>query len=427
MLEFSQDEYRIGGISAISLSEKYQTPLYVYDAKKMETQYKQLCSAFSKTRMKVHYACKALTNISVLKFFKFLGAGLDTVSIEEVQLGLLAGFEPSDILFTPNSVALSEINEAVNLGVQVNIDSISVLEEFGHQWAGKVPVCIRINPHLMAGGNAKISVGHIDSKFGISLYQMRHVMRIIDAYKMKIVGLHMHTGSDILDVEVFLRGLDILLETAEDFPDLEYIDMGSGFKVAYKENDITTDIEKLGNQVSERFNEFCKEYGRELTLVFEPGKYLVSESGTFLASVSVLKTTPTAVFAGLNSGMNHLIRPMFYDAYHEIANISNPNGVARVYNVVGYICETDTFGANRKLTEIKENDVLAFQNAGAYSFMMASNYNSRFRPAEVMVYEGKDYLIRKRETFEDITRNQIEMNFDTTSASEKINQKEIVS
>jgi len=419
MLEFDQDEYRIGGISALSLSEKYGTPLYVYDAKKMETQYKQLCKAFSKTKMKVHYACKALTNISVLKFFKSLGAGLDTVSIEEVQLGLLAGFEPSDILFTPNSVPLSEINEAVNWGVQVNIDSISVLEEFGHQWGGKVPVCIRINPHLMAGGNAKISVGHIDSKFGISLYQMRHVLRIVDAYKMKITGLHMHTGSDILDVEVFLRGLDILLETAENFPDLEYIDMGGGFKVAYKENDITTDIDKLGEEVSERFNEFCATCGKELTLVFEPGKYLVSESGTFLASVNVLKTTPTAVFAGLNSGMNHLIRPMFYDSYHHITNISNPSGISRVYNVVGYICETDTFGANRKLAEVRENDVLAFQNAGAYSFMMSSNYNSRFRPAEILVYEGKDYLIRKRETFADITRNQIEMDFSTISIQNK--------
>lgn len=426
MLEFDQDEYRIGGISALSLSEKYGTPLYVYDAKKMETQYKQLCNAFSKTKMKVHYACKALTNISVLKFFKSLGAGLDTVSIEEVQLGLLAGFEPSDILFTPNSVALSEINEAVSLGVQVNIDSISVLEEFGHQWGGKVPVCIRINPHLMAGGNAKISVGHIDSKFGISLYQMRHVLRIVDAYKMKITGLHMHTGSDILDVEVFLKGLDILLETAEDFPNLEYVDLGSGFKVAYKENDITTDIDKLGAEVSERFNAFCKEYGRDLTLVFEPGKYLVSESGTFLTSVNILKTTPTAVFVGLNSGMNHLIRPMFYDAYHHIVNVSNPTGVARIYNVVGYICETDTFGANRKLAEVRENDILAFQNAGAYAFMMASNYNSRFRPAEVFVYEGKDYLIRERETFEDITRNQIIMDFETNSINKKENNKKEV-
>lgn len=420
MLEFAQDEYRVGGVSALSLSEKYGTPLYVYDAKKMEKQYKQLCKAFSKTKMKVHYACKALTNISVLKFFKSLGAGLDTVSIEEVQLGLLAGFEPSDILFTPNSVSLQEINEAVGLGVQVNIDSISVLEEFGHKWGNKVPVCVRINPHLMAGGNAKISVGHIDSKFGISLYQMRHVLRIVDAYKMKITGLHMHTGSDILDVGVFLRGLDILLETAEDFPDLEYIDMGSGFKVAYKENDIITNIEKLGDQVSERFNQFCKEYGKELTLVFEPGKFLVSEAGTFLASVNVIKTTPTAVFVGLNSGMNHLIRPMFYDAYHHIINISNPTGVERVYNVVGYICETDTFGSNRKLAEVRENDVLAFQNAGAYSFMMASNYNSRFRPAEVLIYEGKDYLIRKRETFEDITKNQIEMDFENIFIQEEV-------
>jgi diaminopimelate decarboxylase len=259
----------------------------------------------------------------------------------------------------------------------------------------------------MAGANHKISTGHIDSKFGISIYQMPHVERIIQTNKMIVEGLHMHTGSDILDVDVFLRGIEILLETAKNFKGLKYIDIGSGFKVPYKPDDIYTDIEAFGKSLSARFNQFCSEYGSDLTLIFEPGKFLVSEAGYFIARVNVLKQTLATVFAGLDTGMNHFIRPMFYDAYHEIINISKPEGKTRIYTVVGYICETDTFGWNRKITEIAEGDCLAFLNAGAYCFAMASNYNSRYKPAEVLVHRKKDYLIRERETLEDLTRNQV--------------------
>jgi diaminopimelate decarboxylase len=329
------------------------------------------------------------------------------VSIEEVQLGLIAGFAPSDIMYTPNCVSFEEIKEAVKLGVKINIDNISILEQFGHEYANTVPVCIRVNPHIMAGGNVKISTGHIDSKFGISIHQMRHVERVVKTNNINVEGLHMHTGSDILDVDVFLRGAEILLELAHSFENLKYIDFGSGFKVAYKPNDYTTDIELLGQKMTQRFTDFCKEYGRDLELHFEPGKFLVSEAGYFLVSVNVIKQTTATIFAGVNSGLNHLIRPMFYDAYHHIINVSNPTGVPRVYTVVGYICETDTFAWDRKIEETKEGDVLCFLNAGAYCFSMASNYNSRMRPAEVMIHQGKDFLIREREKMEDLTKNQV--------------------
>ena len=273
----------------------------------------------------------------------------------------------------------------------------------------------------MAGGNSKISTGHIDSKFGISIYQMTHVQRVIEAYGLKVEGLHMHTGSDILDTDVFLRGAEIMFETAMHFKDLTYIDFGSGFKVPYKPDDIATDVESLGASLSERFNIFCKEYGKKLTLIFEPGKFLVSEAGIFLAGVNVIKHTTSTVFAGLDTGLNHLIRPMFYDSYHHIINISNPTNNFRVYTIVGYICETDTFGWNRKISEIKQGDILAFQNAGAYCFTMSSNYNSRFRPAEVLIHKGKDYLIRKREVIEDLTRNQVEYTLDSPSDELKLN------
>lgn len=406
-MERLSNEYTIGGISVTGLCEKYGTPLYVYDTAVMERQYKRLQDAFKGVPLKINYACKALTNLNVLSFFKSLGSGVDTVSIQEVWLALKAGFDPKDIIYTPNCVSLEEIQMAVEVGVRINIDNISVLERFGHMYGAKVPVCIRMNPHIMAGGNQKISTGHIDSKFGISIHQLRHVERVVASEKIHVVGLHMHTGSDILDVDVFLRGAEILLETAHHFKQLEYIDFGSGFKVGYKPDDVTTDIELLGEKMSAQFQTFCKEYGKQLTLMFEPGKFLVSESGYFLAKVNVIKQTTATVFAGVDSGLNHLIRPMFYDSYHHIVNVSNPNGQPRIYTVVGYICETDTFGWDRKINEIKEGDVLAFHNAGAYGFMMASNYNSRFRPAEVLIHKGKDYLITKRESLEDLVKNQI--------------------
>ncbi|MGI9533206.1 diaminopimelate decarboxylase [Lutimonas sp.] len=391
-----------------SLTAKYESPLYVYDAEKIISQYNKLTNAFSTVKnLKINYATKALSNISILKIFKSLNAGLDTVSVQEVQLGLKAGFDPQDIIFTPNGVSLDEIEQAMNLGVQINIDNISILEQFGQKYP-EAPVCIRMNPHVMAGGNKKISVGHIDSKFGISIHQLPHIHRVVENTGMHITGVHMHTGSDIYDIDAFLRATEILFNVAASFKDLQYIDFGSGFKVPYKEGDIQTDIEELGEKLSKRFNDFCKEFGRDLTLMFEPGKFLVSEAGQFLANVNVVKQTTSTVFASIDSGLNHLIRPMFYDSYHHIENISNPKGKKRFYTVVGYICETDTFGTNRQICEIKEGDILSFKNAGAYCYSMASNYNSRYRPAEVLVYKGKDYLIRERETIEDILNKQIE-------------------
>lgn len=393
----------------LQIAKDFGSPVYVYDAEKIQSKYKRLTSAFGKVKqLKLNYAVKALSNISVLKLFNQLGSGLDTVSIQEVQLGLNAGFKPEHIIFTPNGVSLEEIEKAASLGVQINIDNLSILEQFGTKHPN-IPVCIRINPHVMAGGNTNISVGHIDSKFGISIHQIPLLLRIVENTKMTINGIHMHTGSDILDIDVFLYASEILFETAKNFDNLEFIDFGSGFKVPYKAGDIETNIEELGQKLSKRFNAFCKEYGKELTLAFEPGKFLVSEAGYFLTRVNVVKQTTSTVFAQVDSGFNHLIRPMLYGSQHEIINISNPKGRERFYSVVGYICETDTFANNRRINEIKEDDILAFKNAGAYCYSMASNYNSRYRPAEVMWYKGKAHLIRKRETFEDILHNQVEV------------------
>ncbi len=416
-MELIDGRYQIQGVDVLDICQQFDTPLYVYDAEKMAAKLNMLKDAFKGLNLKIKYAAKALTNLSVLKFLRTQGVGLDVVSIQEAHLGLKAGFKPEEILFTPNCVSLEEIKMAVELGLSINIDNISILEQFGHAYGDSVPCCIRVNPHLMAGGNAKISVGHIDSKFGVSILQARHLLRVIKTNNIKVTGLHMHTGSDILDAEVFLRGADILFDLAQDLPDLEFVDFGSGFKVAYKEGDVTTDIADLGKKLTVRFKEFCKEYGRDLEIWFEPGKFLVSEAGHFFVKTNVIKTTPATVFVGVDSGLNHLVRPMMYDSYHSIVNVSNPKSdTTRVYTVVGYICETDTFGWDRKLNEVREGDIIAIKNAGAYGFSMASNYNSRFRPAEVLVHNGKAHLIRKRETMDDILKNQVMLDFEEEKA-----------
>jgi len=399
----------IGGVSIDEICSLSGTPVYVYDAEVIARNVHRLNAAFAQIPVRFMYAAKALSNSAILRLMKKLGTGLDTVSIQEVHRGLRAGFAPSEILFTPNMISFEEIREAVSLGVHINIDTISVLERFGHEYGNSVPVCIRVNPHIMAGGNERISTGHIDSKFGISIHQMRHVLRVVASHGMHINGLHMHTGSDILDADVFLQGAEMLFEIAESFPDLEFVDFGSGFKVPYKPDDIATDIEDLASKLSARVLAFNDSRSKPVEVWFEPGKFLVSESGTLLARVNVVKQTTSTVFAGVETGLNHLIRPMLYNAYHHITNASNPSGTPRVYTVVGYICETDTFGWDRKIAEIREGDVLAFANAGAYGMTMASNYNSRLRPAEVLVHNAKASLIRRRETLDDILATEIDI------------------
>jgi len=411
MQYFCKKNYTMQATDLVQLATQFGSPLYVYNTDKIKFQYNRLATAFSKVEnLRINYAAKSLSNIAILQYLKSLGSCLDTVSIQEVKLGLRAGFDPQQIIYTPNGVSFEEIEEVAHLGVQINIDNLSILEQFGTKYPS-IPVCIRLNPHVMAGGNSNISVGHIDSKFGISIHQMPLILRIVENTKMHINGIHMHTGSDILDIEVFLYAAEILFDAAKNFKTLDFLDFGSGFKVPYYKGDIETNIEELGKKLSKRFLAFEKEYGRKLTLAFEPGKFLVSEAGFFLAKVNVVKQTTSTVFAGIDSGFNHLIRPMLYGSQHFIENISNPKGKERFYTVVGYICETDTFANNRRISEIKENDILCFRNAGAYCFSMASNYNSRYKPAEVLWHEGKGILIRERETFDDILKNQIAFEF----------------
>ncbi len=409
-MELVNGQYQVQGVALTDVVNQFGSPVYVYDAEKISAQYHQLKSAFSGLDVKLKFACKSLTNINVLRLLKNEGAGCDAVSINEVKMAFLAGFEKEAIMYTPNCVAFSEIEEAVELRVHINIDNIPFLEKFGAKYGSSVPICIRINPHITAGGNKNIQVGHVGSKFGISILQLDEVIEVVNKFDLNVEGIHVHTGSDILDTEVWMKGAAIVFKAAKNFADLQFLDFGSGFKVAYYEGAHVTDIEKLGKSMTEAFSKFCEEYGRELEIWFEPGKFLVSESGYFLVTTNIIKETPACTFIGVDSGFNHLIRPMMYDAHHDIINLSNTTDTeTHVYNVVGNICETDTFATDRDLPRTKEGDILAFKNAGAYGYMMASNFNARFRPAEVMIYKGEAKLIRARDTFEDLMRGQVEI------------------
>ncbi|WP_166558146.1 diaminopimelate decarboxylase [Runella sp. CRIBMP] len=407
-MQLVNDRYEIQGIPVLDIAQQFGTPLYVYDADKIVDKINQLRNAFSSVDLKIKFACKALTNVSILKLMRQNGVELDVVSPQELELGLHAGYEGSQITFTPSGVSFDEIETAVAVGSIINLDNLIVLEKFGQRFGGTVPCMIRIKPNVAAGGNAKIMTAHEGSKFGIDIRQREDILRIVNQYGINVVGLHQHTGSDIKEANAFVRAADVIFNFAKDFPNLQIIDLGGGFKVAYKEGDPTTDMPALGAQLSEAFLALSEQLGRKLQLWFEPGKFLVSESGILLVNANVVKSTPNRTFVGVNSGLNHLIRPMMYDAYHHIVNVSNPvSDQLKTYDVVGYICETDTFATDRQLTEVHENDTLALLNAGAYGFTMSSQYNSRFRPAEVLVYQGEAHIIRQRETMEDILKNQV--------------------
>lgn len=408
-MELHNGTYSIQGLALKEVAQEFGTPLYLYDGAKIIQQLATLQKTFTPSGIKVKYAMKALTNVSILHLLKNHGSGVDVVSVNEARIALRAGFKPTDIMFTSNNVAIEEIQEAIDLGIHVNLDNLSILQKFGERFGSSYPCCIRLNPGILAGGNYKISTGHSKSKFGIPIAQLQQIQDLVSKFNIRITGLHIHTGSEIADVDVFLKMAEILFDWALQFPNVTVLDFGGGFKVAYKPGEEVMNIAAFGERVNAAFQDFQNRTGRKLEMWVEPGKYIVSEAGYLLTTVTILKNNPSITFLGVNSGLNHLIRPMMYDAYHDIVNISNPNGKPQIYTVVGNVCETDTLGADRELPETSEGDILVLKNAGAYGYAMASNYNSRLRPAEVLIHDGTARLIRHRDTLEDILRGQVDI------------------
>ena len=388
------------------VSKKYGLPVYIYDKNKIISQYSKLRNAFINIdNLHINYAAKALSNINILNIMKDIGCGIDAVSIQEVELALYVGFKTDQIFYTPSGVELSEIKKALKLGVQINIDNISALKKITENLSN-VKLGIRVNPNVRAGGNSKISVGDSESKFGLNTSEIQEAKKIISENNISINGLHIHTGSDIEDINSFLKACDFVFEQAEGFDELEFLDFGSGFKVKYFENDSETDVIELGKRLGDKFLKFNAKRKNKVRMHIEPGKFLVSECGYFLTKVNYVNNRTNKNFIHVNSGLNHFVRPMFYGSKHAIENISSNSEEIKNYSVVGYICETDTFSENVKLKKTQEGDILCFKNAGAYCFSMSSNYNSRFKPPEVLVSNNEIKLIRKRENFKDLIRNQ---------------------
>lgn len=384
--------------SLLDYANKYGTPLYVYDGNQILNRYKELYEFIDYPKLKILYAMKANYNVGILKLLKKNNAYLDTVSPGEVMLALKLGFTKDEILFTSNNITDAEMNEVQETGVLFNIGAISSLEKYGKSFPGN-NVCVRFNPDVYAGENKYVQTAGAITKFGILMSDLDKVLEIAAKYKLKIVGIHEHTGSGIGQTEKVFESMNNLLSiaTKENFPDLEFIDFGGGLKVNYTPTAQHIDWKKFGEKVSKVFTEFCKNYGKELYMYFEPGKFVVAESGYLIIQVNTIKNNRGRLIAGTNSGFNHLIRPLLYGSYHHIENLTNPNGKKYLYDVCGNICESgDCFAEQRELPEIREGDLLIIKTAGAYCYSMGSIYNLRSMPSELLVIDDQEYLITKK-------------------------------
>ena len=427
--------YNVQGLDLHDVCAQFGTPLYVYDAGVIKQQFKNFTKAFSGIDHEIMFAVKSWTNMRIMKYMLTLGAGIDTVSIPEIKMGLKLGFKPEKIVFTPNVVEFCEIRDAVGFGVAINIENLQNLEAFGRKFQNTYPVCIRLNPNMISEietrttdlsslnfasvnkehyddvSKEQVEAWHNQSKFGISLTQFDKVLKLVEKYNIKINGVHVHSSHVILNEEVFKKGVKTVFKIAKLFNHLEYVDFGGGIMVKHHPDDKVVELDKIGKILKKEYDKFCVSIGKKIKIWFEPGRYLLSESGILLAKAVVLKTNGFINFVGTNTGFNHLLRPMMYDAYHQIINITNPDGELEKYNIVGNLCEIDNIGVHRTLNKVRQDDIIMIKNAGAYGFSMSSNYNTRPKPAEVLIINGKPRLIRKRENFDDLIRNQIELDF----------------
>jgi diaminopimelate decarboxylase len=407
-MEIRDGKVHLGGCPAESLTARFGSPLYVYEEDMLRRRINDLKRHITYPDLRIHYACKANTNIALMRILREEGACIDAVAPGEAYLAMKAGFTPEQILYTGNSASPADLEFCKRHGLLVNVESLTQLEAYGALNPG-ARIAVRINPDVGAGHHSHCITGGPDSKFGIYQDRIGEVMDLAGRHRLRIVGLHSHIGSGILDLSVYLQVMDIILRVAGEFKNLEFVDFGGGIGVPYRPDERAIDMPAFGGAVAAKFSDYVRKTGRPMTLAIEPGRYLVCESGILLATVNNLKETPRHRFVGTDTGFNHLIRPMAYGSYHEILNASNPSGEKEAVVVAGNICESgDVFTrdesgpVDREIPRVRVGDVLALCNAGAYGFSMSSNYNSRLRPAEVLVKDGQARVIRRAETLENL-------------------------
>ena len=385
-MQIKNNKLYISNINVEKLAQKYGTPLYVYEKEKIQQRYNDWINNIKYNKLKIHYAIKANENADVLKFLLKIGSNVETVSKGEVKHALKIGYKPSQIIHTCANIEKEELKFIIKNNITINVDSLRQLEWFG-QIKPNGKVGLRINRGFGAGAHKHLKTSGPNSHFGVYFNQVNKAKEISEKYNLNIIGIHQHIGSGSLKTNDLIKAIKFILQTAKEFKNLEYADFGGGFGIPYKPKDKGINMKKVGKEIVNIFKNFNKKYGKELTFIFEPGKYIVGEAGYLLFKVVDIKHTPAKKFIGVNSGFNHLIRPMMYDAYHQVINASNVDGKEKeVVSIAGNICENgDVFAHDRKLSSCSEGDIIAILNAGAYGFAMSSNYNLRDKPKEILI------------------------------------------
>lgn len=407
---WTKNMHFFGETNPFELAEKYGTPLYIYNENILRTRCREIRNFLKYEHFSPNYSAKANTNLSLLKIIREEGFTVDAMSPGELIIEKKAGFTNEEIMFICNNVSDAELKFAIGEGVLVSVDSLSQLERFGKlNPAGKVVV--RINPGVGAGHHSKVVTAGKDTKFGVDPTFISELKQILSTYKLHLAGINQHIGSLFLEGKAYMEAASFMLEFAEQFPELEFVDFGGGFGIPYKkeEGEKRLDLEKMGTDLDKLIKSWVNKTGRHIKIKVEPGRYLVAECGILLGEVHSVKTNSGKFYAGTDIGFNVFIRPVLYDSHHDIEVYSKTNHVATpklATTVVGNICESgDIMAKNRMLPEIKEGNMVGIMDAGAYGMVMSSNYNCRLRPAEVLIKsDGSAKLIRKAETFEDITR-----------------------
>lgn len=406
----------IGGSDALELARDYETPLYVIDEMRVRDNYKRVHQAFSSEYedFQIFYAAKANTNLAVIKILEQIGSGIDAVSPGEIYTALLAGFEPERILYTGNNVTTAELKYALDAGVRINLDSLSMLERLASLPGSEgTKISFRVNPMVGAGHHDHCITGGELSKFGVMEQEAVEVYKKAQDLGFNPVGIHTHIGSGILDPEPFKLAVQVLMDVAGRVHNdagvkFEFIDFGGGLGIPYTPEEGLLDIEKFAHEIVALFKDKLNEHGiNKPTMCIEPGRYIVGDASYLLTRVNTVKQSYRK-FIGVDAGFNTLLRPTMYGSYHHILVANKPEASpTQNVDVAGNVCESgDLFARDRPLPDIKEGDVLAIMNAGAYAFSMASQYNSRPRPAEVIVCEGQADIIRERETYADLLCKQ---------------------